>query len=242
MELTEHKFIQKLIGDRMYYHKNKKESSNLNFCINVHKEVIKITNTLTDLKLIRQLIAEIHPNSKVNSNSIIRPEILLKYHTENYFLRIMTYKDQLLKLISTVYQWEIKDGIGYEKRLLKKANEENINLIAKLIQDVNTMLSSVREIRNKIAHGEKLDNVDILLLQLHSCIEDFIDSYPNLNFNKEKYLDSKLTSEYFASTIMENLKEMMQIEEDMATNLFFNLDFLYTQYTLIIPDEHALNI
>lgn len=33
---------------------------------------------------------------------------------------------------------------------------------------------------------------------------------------------------------------MMQIEEDLATHLFFALDLLYDKYLEVIPDSHPL--
>jgi hypothetical protein len=240
MTLTDHKFVQKLISDLAFHHINKIVSFDSKYCNKVKKELDKTKKILTDLMMIRQMVAEIHPDSGIPKNSNISRELWLKYHIENYFLRIITYKDQVMKVMDTIYRWETKSGNGYEKRLIKKANEDGIHQISNLISNINMLLSSARDIRNKLSHEGSLENPDITLLEIHKGIEDIIDDYPSLELKKEDYLNSDVFLPYFNVTVMNNLKEMMRIEEDLATNFFENLDFLHEKYLELIPENHPL--
>lgn len=217
IEFHEHKFVKKAdeaMGDRF---QNK-------YPVRIYYSLYKIEQNLKTLQLCRRFIAHRHPliYDDRKEKSTITTEEYLRYHIENYFLRITGYKDQILELFANVYCIEIEKNIGFEKNLRKKLTEKQLKQLTEIIETVNKLLSKVKPIRNKIAHEGYFHDDDLGLI--HG-----MDYYLKRDGKKSKFKQEDLTS-LITSTIMENIMEMIENEKSLATNFFQILDVLYEPF------------
>lgn len=187
----------------------------------VNFQLIKIQHTLKSLRLARVFLAERHPlvyNYKQEKSTISFGEYL-RYHIENYFLRITTYKDQILQLYNIVHVLEVKTGLGFEKRLHKKAADKNLHDLDAIMVSVENLISKAKPIRNRIAHEGYHHDSDLGLAE--AGFEYIHDKDANeKGFNEAAWLD------IIKSIIMENVREMMQNEKEFGTHFFGVLDLL----------------
>ncbi|PWS28583.1 hypothetical protein DHW03_01650 [Pedobacter yonginense] len=239
MLLTDHKFNRKLIQDIVFYKQHDQNSLQRLYCQQVMGDFAKIKKVLKDLVMARQLIAALHHDSGVPPHPNISREMQLKYHIENFFLKITTYKDLVLKLIDAVYIWKLPRGAnGFENMLLKCADKQGVEGIKTIVENLKILFSTVKVIRNKIAHEGSLNNVDVELLEIHKGIKEMLDENPVLKAKGPQLLPSDVIDEYLGITIIGNLSEIQKIEEDLATNLLSNLDFLYEKFCENAGEDH----
>lgn len=219
----DHKVAKKILLDvTKSYHERKTNPNKFEYCRGVHKDVAKVYSTLKMLQLVRILIAEEHPMVDKRKGSNIQRNQFLRYNLENYFLRMTTCKDQFLQLIDTILQLGTKKGNGFDKRLVKAADDKTITEVKAVVDSINNLFSSVQHIRNKIAHEGGYEDFDLQMLELASMAKE--------QFNIEAVTDEEYNT-YWSMTIMSNIKEMMQIEEDLTTNLYMILNTFEKAYT-----------
>jgi hypothetical protein len=223
-----HEVVKQILIDTTNAFKTKEANPNkFAYCRAVQKDVTKVYNTLKVLQLVRVLIAEEHPMVDKRKGSNIQRNQFLRYNLENYFLRMTTCRDQLLQLIDTLLQFETKRVIGFDKRLIKEADKKNISDVKLAVENINKLFSSVQHIRNKIAHEGGYDDIDLQMLELAEIAKE--------QFNIETFTEEEYNA-YWAMTIMSNIKEMMQIEHDLTSNLYMILKAFYSIYLAKIAD------
>jgi hypothetical protein len=214
--VIDHVFYKTVINEIRRFHNEHHHFDETSYTFKVYRKLKIILNSFKPIKITRILTAEQHPAINVARTSIGAAEYL-KYTLENYFLRITTYKDVTLEFVATVYQWDIKPGSGFQNRLQKKANAEGDNHVAIIITRVTILMTHVSRIRNLIAHeGSIASEIDIL-----GNIPSVDEIMPDISTDKET------RNAFFKKLIDENLKEMLQIEETLATDLLIVLDTLF---------------
>lgn len=218
----EHKFIKKVKSDCINYFNSEPNSK---YCKSVQTELNKIEKSLKGLQYIRILIAELHSKVSEPSESKISHQWLLKYHIENYFLRIATYKDHIIYLISKVYCWPISGQNGDENKIKIKAKNDGKIEVAFIIEKVKTLLSKVSITRNIIAHQGSLSDPDLYLIQENDFFKELFKSAGIIDNISDDQFET-----YYGAVIMKNLKEILYNEEQLATNFFEILDLIYDRY------------
>ncbi|MBB6611775.1 hypothetical protein H7F15_12055 [Pontibacter sp. Tf4] len=228
IEYHEHKFVIKIL--KTYVEGIEKGITPISsvtrepyaYVSRINTQLIRIQHTLKSLRLARVFIAERHPfnyNEKKEKSTIQTGEYL-RYHIENYFLRVTTYKDQILQLFNLVHALEIKSGLGFEKKLRKKALEHNIHAFDLIVSSVETLIAKVKPIRNKIAHEGYHSDPDLVLSEVGFQFTD------DKNAN-ESGLDRDILIDILKRTIIDNVREMMHNEKEIGANFFWILDVLY---------------
>ena len=182
----------------------------------VHRKMVAALNTLHTLQIARILIAEQHPAVK-GTKSHVKPADFLRYNVENYFLRITAYNDVVLQLINEVYEWGIKNDLSFYKKIKAKAKADQNKDVLLMISSLDNLMKSIKPKRNKIAHEGSLAT-DIIFLEAADYLAETI---PNTNIDQA---DRDL---FFAKIVYDNIKEMTQIEQDIATNLLAVMDLLW---------------
>lgn len=90
----------------------------LNICLQIH-------SLLQILKHSRLFLGERIIRAKKNDSDISNSDFC-RYHIETYFLRVTTFKDLVLKLISKTLDFDLKiHNLGLEGNLIKKLNGTN---------------------------------------------------------------------------------------------------------------------
>lgn len=218
----DHEVVNKILTDTVKaYHTKELNPIKFNYCRSVQSDISKIYSTLKTIQLVRILIAEEHPIIDKRKGSSIERNQFLRYNLENYFLRITTYKDQVLHAMNSLLQLEVNSGNNFTNRLKSKATQQNIPEVDLAIQNLDKLFSSVQHIRNKVAHEGGYDNIDLGMLELASIAKE--------NFDIEAVSKSDYDTLH-AMLIIENIKEMMQIEEDLTSNLYAVLRSFYPYY------------
>jgi len=221
-KFLDHEVVQKILTDLSEAYKSQKiNPKKFIYCRAVQHEVSKVFHTLKTLQTARVLIAEEHPNVTQREGSSIASDTFVRYNIECYFLRLTTYKDQVMQLIDAILELGIEKGLGYEKRLLKKSEKLQLSEAADVLEGIKKLLLKVQPIRNKLAHEGVYEDTDLLLIEI-------------AKFAREKFDMQALTKEeedlFTRLKIMEMLKEMMQIEEDLTSNFYRSLRALFKKY------------
>ena len=191
----------------------------------VNDQCSKIEHTLHTLQISRVLLAERH--SLVEVYSRIGTRDFLRYVLENYFLRITTYKDQILQLIDVVLELGIQKGPHFEKKL--KAKVSGLKGIIDAIERTNTLFINVKSIRNKIAHEGQLDNPHLHTLELNEVAFEELPQYrPYIEEDSRNILNQ---------LILENTKDMIKIEEDLMTDFFSILNALLEHFIKAVDSK-----
>ncbi len=211
----------------------KKGGQYFEYLTKVESHLRRIKHTIETLGLIRVLIAEKHPLSKVTSTSTISKGEFLRYNIENYFLRISTYKDQIFQLIDCVLELNIKKGIGFQGRLEKKAKDDSIDFVKVIIDNLNTLFANVKPVRDKIAHQGYFHDSDIGLIETGY---DIVESEPDRKDLTRDDMDNILSV-----FISKNIIEMRRIEDDLGDNLFSILDILFVDFERKIEEKRNKN-
>lgn len=158
--------------------------------------ITKIINTLDILDLIVKKISEFRPsecenfdNFKFNTNDILE----LRYHFENFFLRIEKVKDQLLLFINQVLELglanrkcnfkNVKSNVK-GKLLMLPSKEPCLENVQQLLEKFEGIFSDITKYRNFIAHrgeyrDEDLEEINVVLL----INEMRYGNSPDKNFN-----------------------------------------------------------
>lgn len=214
--VSNHIFFKTVIIEKAKLVSGRKGDFDPEYLKKVHFIQSSLTQSFKTLQIARILIAEIHPAVNRYSSSI-KPADYVRYNIENYFLRLTTYKDLILKFIDAVYNWKLKTNVQFSANLQKKIKEiQNINLETITIS-LGNLMQTVNPIRNKIAHEGSI-NSDIVFIEGADYLKEAI---PEIAFDRHG------RDVYFKKIIEDNLGEMLKIEEDLGTNLLTVLDVLY---------------
>jgi len=238
IKLEEHRFYIKLISDITHFHKAEKGSEKAKYCKEVGSVFHNLKKTMEDLTLIRTLLAGLHSINNPVDYHQYPVQVHLQYHIENYFLRIMTYKDLSLQLIAVVCQLKVKQKHNLESKVRDLLALSSLHSIIPLIDNIKILLSSVREIRNQLTHEGSFSDIDLTLLKILQGLRSMAEKH---NFIRDRIRDLPEINTLLDMTITKNIKDMAKAEEDIATNFLANLDVLYTQYEKNIPEQHPLS-
>lgn len=132
---------------------------------------------LQDLQTPRILLAEL----SVKNHSSINLGALNRYHIENYFLRITTYKDLTVHFIEIKKGWPLDKNNSAASKLLKLAKAVGARQTINFLPHVDVLLAA-KTICNKVAHQGNSDMPDTILINLYHDLKTFlIELPPNIN-------------------------------------------------------------
>lgn len=147
---TDHKFVQKVTEDMAWYFNNPNDDQTKSaYAANVNSSLNLLKSNLEMLMTVRLLLAETVniPESKYTS-AVPKPKVL-RYHIENFFLRVTTYKDLMKQLVANIYNWSLP-AKGYRYKEFDK------NGAAWQIAEVKNILNSTEKLFGNIkAHATK---------------------------------------------------------------------------------------
>jgi len=239
---SDQKFVQKVTEDMAWYYNNPNDDQAKSaYVANVNSSLNLLKSNLEMLMTVRLLLAETVniPESKYNS-AVPKPKAL-RYHIENFFLRVTTYKDLMKQLVATMHNWSLP-AKGYRyKEFDKNGVAWQIPDVKNILDSTEKLFDNIRSSRNKIAHEGAIDSIDVLLPEIVRDFQKFIDGLPQQLKDKTPFvIDEQEFARYQFAMNIKSITEMMQIEEDLATHLFSALNLLYSKYLEIIPDNHPL--
>jgi len=238
---TDHKFVKKVIEDMAWYYKNPNDKVKADYSSKVNSNLNLIKSNLEMLMTVRLLLAETINIPETKYNSAVPKPKALRYHIENFFLRVTTYKDLIKQLVAAIYEWSLPaKGFRY-KEFEKNGAAWKIADIKLVLETTEKLFANTRNSRNKIAHEGAIGAIDVLLPEILNDFQLFIDSLPQPLKEKVPFdINEKEFEQYKLAMNIKSITEMMQIEEDLATHLFSVLDLLYDKYLGMIPDIHPL--
>lgn len=214
-----HKFYSLIVETLTKDFKTEPKPSHTLYLKKVHQKFINICNVLHTLQIARILIAEQHPSIEGNKSKVKIADFL-RYNVENYYMRITAYHDVIMQLLNEVNCWEIPSQFNFNQRVKIRAKKEKNHDAQLIVKNLDEILKNVKLKRNKIAH-EGSFATDIIFLE----IADFLsENIPSSN------IDETDRNIFYAKLIIDNTKEMLQIEQDLATNLLGVMDLLWPVY------------
>ena len=178
---------------------------------------LRMSALLETLRLSRFFLDE-RRNVPADNGFKIKNAAFIRYHIECYFIRITTFKDLILKLIRRVHQFEIKENIGLEGNIKKKAERDNFHDITSLLEGLNILMKNIEPIRHKIAHGGYHDNIDLILIETEEVIR---------NDNVSSSLTNNQYNLALSRLLTQNIIDMHMIEVMMATFILVVYKKLY---------------
>ncbi|WP_342329045.1 Cthe_2314 family HEPN domain-containing protein [Pedobacter sp. FW305-3-2-15-E-R2A2] len=136
-----------------------------NYISRVHNRVAEIIQNAEDMEMIRTLITEHDPGfSKLERETDSAK--LIRYHYENFFIRIGKVKDLLLLLINDVLLLDLKKGLSMENQLLKILPSQYPYFPA-VWNQVKGQLDKLKPYRNHLAHNGTIQFEDLTLLDIY---------------------------------------------------------------------------
>lgn len=214
-----HAFYSSIVGTLTRDFKTEPKPLHTLYLKKVHEKFIKIFNVLHTLQIARILIAEQHPSIEGNKSKVKIADFL-RYNVENYYMRITAYHDVIMQLMNEVYCWEIPTQFNFNQQLKIRAKKEKKHNALLIVKNLDEVLKSVKIKRNKIAH-EGSFATDIIFLE----VADFLSE--NITDSNISEIERNL---FYGKLILDNTKEMLQIEQDLATNLLRVMDLLWPVY------------
>jgi hypothetical protein len=140
-----------------------------NYVWKANKYVGEIDQNLEDIALTLTLLKEHDPcrqKLKREDNSAV----LIRYHYENFILRVGKVKDLMLLLINQVMMLEVKKNTNMEAQVLKKMAPLRANF--ELIWDqVKDQMDPIKPFRNHLAHNGTMQHDDLALLNAYYQFE-----------------------------------------------------------------------
>ncbi len=130
---------------------------------NILEVCIRLHSTIDTLCLSRFLLEE--GLKSRNSDDKFNNDDILRYHIECFFMKITTYKDLIFKLINKIYDFDIEENIGLERKIRKQIKNQNLSEATTLLESLDIIMGKIIPIRNKIAHGGYLNDVDLTLIE-----------------------------------------------------------------------------
>lgn len=183
---------------------------------------LRINSLFETLRLCRFFLGE-RIDVPADNDLKIKNADFIRYHIECYFIRITTFKDLMLKLYNRVYKFDIKENIGLERNLEKKAKNEGVSDLIQLLEGLSILMSEIEPVRNRITHGGYYDGSDLILIESEETVR---------NGSERK----SLTDDEYNSTLRrfleKNIIDMYLIEVMKAT-------YLLTAYKILYPIRKA---
>ncbi len=162
-------FIKSLLkrSEKLYLTKTGKIRTKLNrkdlYQRNIFEVCLRLHATIDTLCLCRFFLQE-NIESKYTINKFNNGDVL-RYHIEYFFLKVTAYKDLIFKLINKVYDFDIEENIGLERKIRKEIKNKNLSKASDLLEGLDIIMGKIAPIRNKIAHGGYFRDVDLTLIE-----------------------------------------------------------------------------
>lgn len=243
LNYADHTFVKKLVEDKAWFHQHQTENrEKINYCDQVYSALGRVKQILLNLQIPRVLLAEQHASTDESYTSTLSKASIRRYHIENYFLRLTTYKDLIIHLIAAVHEWPLPNHIGAERNLIRQADAAGNADITNILTSLDQLLSTARPIRNNIAHQGATKDVNLLLPELYREVLAMAKTLPEgFDTSQLDLPDDEMVQTYEFLTTEKSIYEMLDNEQKIATNLFKILDLLLPVYLLKIPETHSLN-
>ncbi|WP_312090662.1 Cthe_2314 family HEPN domain-containing protein [Chryseobacterium sp.] len=164
-------FIKSLLkkSSKLYLTKSnrirKKISSKDSYQKDILEVCLRLHSTINTLSFSRLFLEENKIFLNDASLLLINKSDYFRYHIECFFIRVTTYKDLIFKLINKTYDFQINDNIGLEKNIKKEIKAKNIIELTELLTGLDIIMNKIKPIRNELAHGNYLEDLDLTLLQ-----------------------------------------------------------------------------
>ena len=212
---------------KLYVTKSGKPRTKLNskdlYQRNILEVCISIHSTIDTLCLSRLLIEE---NLKSrNSIDKFNNGNILRYHIEYFFIKITTYKDLIFKLINKIYDFDIPENIGLERKIRKQIKKQELSEAEKLLEGLDIIMRKITPIRNEIAHGGYLIDVDLTLIETmnitkHIDSNEYEKARKRFNFNStvSMYQIELMLSTYLKLIYKKLLPTRRLIEKQKTTH------------------------
>lgn len=179
---------------------------------------LRLSALLETLRLSRFFIDE-RRNVPPDNDMKIKNADFIRYHLESYFIRITTFKDLMLKLYNRVYKFNFTEKNGLENNIIKRAELDNNTILLHLLDGLSILMTSVKPVRNKIAHGGYHDDIDLILIEGDETIRR---RNKRSSFTNEEY---KVTMKRL---LTKNIIDMHMNEVMMATLIFLSYKKLHS--------------
>jgi len=212
---------------KLYLTKSGKPRTKLNrkdlYQRNILEVCLRLHSTIDTLCLSRFLLEE---NLKSrNSVDKFNNGNILRYHIEYFFIKITTYKDLVFKLINKIYDFNIDENIGLERKVRKQIEKRSLSEAVKLLEGLDLIMGKIIPIRNEIAHGGYLNDIDLILIESMNVTKqpdnnEYEKAIKRFNFNSTvlMYQIELMLSAYLKLIYKELLSTRRLIEKQKTTH------------------------
>lgn len=212
---------------KLYVTKSGKPRTKLNhkdiYQRNIFEICLRLHSSIDTLYLSRFFLEE---NLKSrNSIDKFNNGNILRYHIEYFFIKITTYKDLIFKLINKIYDFDIEENIGLERKVRTQIKTRNLSEAVKLLEGLDLIMEKIIPIRNEIAHGGYLNDIDLILIEsMNVTKQTDNDEYEKVikrfNFNStiSMYQIELMLSAYLILIYKELLSTRRLIEKQKTTH------------------------
>jgi len=194
LSLEDEKFIKSLLkrSSKLYLTKsnrirNKISSKDL-YQRDILEICLKLHSTINTLNFSRIFLEEYKIFLNDKAEELINKSDFFRYHIECFFIRVTTYKDLIFKLINKTYDFNFSNNTTLESKIRKEIKKQNIDELSKVLEGLDIIMDKIRPIRNKLAHGDYLEDIDLTLIQSMETTKsnnniEYYESVKRLLFN-----------------------------------------------------------
>jgi hypothetical protein len=145
-------------------HKEKKElTQEQTYVMKLNDSITAFMENFRDIELIDIFLQERLKNKTISRKGITDPEYI-RYHMENYFIRMHKIKDQTCILLNNYFNLKYSEKYRLEQNLLNDEFLKSTSLTM-YIKYCNESFSKLRPVRNEIAHQSGLKTSDLGMLE-----------------------------------------------------------------------------
>ena len=124
----------------------------------------------------------------------------------------------MLKLFNRVYRYKFIEKNGLENKIAKRAELDNNIILSHLLEGLTILMTSVKPVRNKIAHGGYHDEINLILIEGDETIRE---GNKNNSFTDAEY------KETIKRLLTKNIIDMHLNEVMMATLIILSYKKLH---------------
>jgi len=134
-----------------------------------HHIVSEIKQNLEDIRFAERMLNEQSPDALILKKGEDAAHVI-RYHYENYILRMTKIRDLSLALINHIMMFKIKKGLNMETRVLKLLDPKygKFEIIWRYMKELTDY---IKPYRNHLAHNGTIQHEDLALLSAHYNFE-----------------------------------------------------------------------
>lgn len=182
-----------------------------NKAIEILLEVHKITECLDQINFTIEMLS----GFRKKKNSIMNRHDYIVFMSENFYLRISSIFDRVLRFANLVFEIGLPERECRESTIIKNQKIQGTK-VETVLKNINKFIEEYKPIRNKVAHAESFSDPKLISVNAFHCVNDWDDSS-----ELEKYRNYiKVRTDNYVTQRKEELSKSAEQIKGLVAELF----------------------